>query len=94
MRRPEWAVPVGRVGTVGGHILFPAGRVLLPGCSASFSTIVAAYQTSCRSVVRVRGVAYMATWTLEFTTHVKYVSPPGAKFMTAHLHNPDSSDLM
>lgn len=29
----------------------------------------------------------MATWTLEFTTQVKYVSPPGAKFMTAHLHS-------
>ena len=27
----------------------------------------------------------MATWTLELTTQVKYVSPPGAKFITAHL---------
>ena len=30
--------------------------------------------------------SHIATCTLEFTTQVKYVSPPGAKFMTAHLH--------
>ena len=35
----------------------------------------------------------MATCTLEFTTQVKYVSPPGAKFMTAHLHAQVTSSL-
>ncbi len=36
----------------------------------------------------------MATWTLELTTQVKYVSPPGAKFMTAHLCEQASSAFL
>ena len=36
----------------------------------------------------------MATWTLELTTQVKYVSPPGAKFMTAHLQGQTKSALL
>ena len=36
----------------------------------------------------------MATWTVELTQQVKYVSPPGAKFITAHLHGMASNEML